>query len=102
MGITIIHSFLHHPTRAHANADGLSKLLITENYKKLGSHSEANLFNIIQIESFLLTSGQLKQVTRTDPRLSKVLMIAMNGWPMQASEALKPYWKEDWSYLLVL
>ena len=27
-------------------------------------------------------------------------MIAMNGWPMQVSEALEP--QEDWNYLLVV
>ena len=61
------------PTKAHANAN-------------------PNLFNICQIESLPLTSGQLKQATRTDPTLSKVLMFTKTGWPMQVSEALKPYW----------
>ena len=64
-----------------------------QSYKKEG-HSEPNLFNICQIESLPLTSGQLKQATRTDPILSKVLMFTKTGWPMQVSEALKPYWNK--------
>ena len=60
------------PTRTQANADGLSTLLIKKNYRKKG-HSEPNLFNICQIESPPRTTGQLKQATRTDPVLSKVL-----------------------------
>ena len=79
------------PTKAHANADGLSRLPVQQSCKKEG-HSEPNLFNICQIESLPLTSGQLKQATRTDPILSKVLMFTKTGWPMQVSEALKPYW----------
>ena len=36
--------------------------------------------------------GQLKQVTRTDPILSKALMFTKTGWPMQVSEVIKSYW----------
>ena len=72
------------PTKAHANADGLSRLPVQQSCKKEG-HYESNLFNICQIESLPLTSGQLKQATRTDPILSKVLMFTKAGWPMQVS-----------------
>ena len=95
MGIAAISA--HHytiqfrPTRVHANADGLFRLPIKDSYKKEG-YSEPNIFNICQIEPLPLTSGQLKQATRTDPVLSKVLMFTKNGWPLQVSEALKPYW----------
>ena len=76
------------PTKAHANADGLSRLPVKEN----GEKENYNLFNICQIESLPLTSGQLKQATRTDLILSKVLLFTKTGWPVQVSEALKPYW----------
>ena len=46
----------------------------------------------LKIESLPLTSGQLKQATGTDPILSKVLRFTKNGWPVQISETLKPYW----------
>ena len=63
------------PTKAHANADALA-IGEKENYV------EPNLFNICQIESLPLTSGQLKQATRTDLILSKVLMFTKTGWPV--------------------
>ena len=78
-------------TKAYANADGLSRLPVKEKEKK-DCYAEPNLFNICQIESLPLTSGQLKQATGTDPILSKVLMFTKNGWPVQVSETLKPYW----------
>ena len=56
------------------------------------NHVELNLFNICQIESLPLTTGQLKQATRTDLILSKVLMFTKTSWPLQISEVLKPYW----------
>ena len=65
-----------------------------ENSKR-GSYTDPNLFNICQIESLSLTSGQLKQATRTDSILSKVLMFTKNGWPLQVSEPLKPYWNRQ-------
>ena len=40
-------------------------------------------------------SCQLKQPTRTDPILSKVLMLTKTGWPPQISKALKPYWNRQ-------
>ena len=59
---------------------------------KKDCYAEPNVFNICQIESLPLASGQLKQATGTDPILSKVLMFTRNGWPVQVSETLKPYW----------
>ena len=80
------------------NADGLSRLLIKNSYKKEG-HSEPNIFNVCQIESLPLTSGQLKQATRTDPMLSKVLKFTKNGWPhCRYQRLLSHIGIEDWSY----
>ena len=81
-------------TKAHANADGLSQLPVKENSKRR-SYTDPNLFNICQIESLPLTSGQLKQATRTDSIISKVLMFTKNGWPLQVSESLKPHWNRQ-------
>lgn len=79
------------PTKAHANADGLSRLPVKGSSTNK-CNAEPNLFNICQIESLPLTSEQLKQATRTDPILSRVLMFTKNGWPAQVSETLKPFW----------
>ena len=95
MGTATVCSSLHYSILTNLStyhADGLSRFPIKENYKKVG-HSESNLFNICQIEPLPLTSGQLKQATRTDPILSKVLMFTKSGgWLMQVLDTLKPYW----------
>jgi len=56
-------------TKAHANADALSRLPL----KSTGSNectSDADLFNVCQIEALPITSLQLKQATSRDPVLS--------------------------------
>ena len=63
------------PTKAHGNADGLSHLSL----KKGNTKSEPDLFNIQQIEVLPITSGQLKQATRQDAILSKVLIYTEQG-----------------------
>ena len=79
------------PTKAHGNADGLSRLPVKKGSTN-ADYSEPDLFNIRQIEALPITSGQLKQATRQDAVLSKVLMYTKQGWPTQISELLKPYW----------
>ena len=55
-------------------------------------YSEPDLFNIRQIEALPITSGQLKQATRQDAILSKVLMYTKQGWLAQITDSLKPFW----------
>ena len=58
-------------TKAHANADGLSRLPWSTN--TTASLSDPEIFNISQIEALPVTGVQLQDATRTDPVLSKVL-----------------------------
>ena len=50
------------PTQAHANADGLSRLLLNDNTTE-GRPSEPRDFNISQVESIPVTSSQLRRPT---------------------------------------
>ena len=78
------------PTKAHANADALSRLPLQSTDTK--RQPETDIFTIRQLEALPITSTQLKRVTGRDPILSKVLRYTKQGWPDKVEEALKPYW----------
>ena len=68
------------PTAAHGNADGLSRLPLPSE----SSETEADtIFNIAQLDSLPVTSIQVRQATRSDPILSKVLEYTKNSWKFQ-------------------
>ena len=79
------------PTKAHANADGLSHLPVpySSNEPYL---PDPKLFNIQQIETLPLMAAQLKTATARDPELSKVLTFTKTGWPLKVPPVLLPYW----------
>ena len=79
------------PTKAHANADGLSRLPVpySNNEPYL---PDPKLFNIQQIETLPLMAAQLKTATARDPDLSKVLTYTKTGWPLKVPPVLLPYW----------
>ena len=77
------------PTKAHANADALSRLPLKSTESK---EMKADLFSVRQIEALPVTSVPLKRATSRDPILSKVLMYTKQGWPDRVDESLKPYW----------
>ena len=79
-----------HPTKAHANADALSRLPLQSTDTK--RQPETDIFAVRQIEALPITSAQLKHVMRRDPLLSKVLRYTKQGWPDEVEETLKPYW----------
>ena len=77
------------PTQQHSNADALSRLPLqdqTRNYSL-----EASDFNVYQIEALPVTSSAVRQETRNDPLLSKVLQYVQSGWPQHILETLQPY-----------
>ena len=78
------------PTKAHANADALSRLPLQSTNSK--RQSETDIFSIRQIEALPITAAQLRRLTGRNPILSKVLRYTKQGWPDKIEETLKPYW----------
>jgi len=79
------------PTKQHANADGLSRLL-------LGTRKEAALnciqtFMIDQIQAMPVTAEQIQATTRWDPLLSQVFRYVQDGWPRQVDDEYKHFYK---------
>ena len=79
------------PTEAHGNADGLSRLPLSEMSSE-GASSDAAVFNVSQLKSLPVTSQQLQAATRNDSILSKILRFAKEGWPKQPDDEIRPYW----------
>ena len=77
-------------TSTHANADGLSRLPISDTMTTDQS-VEVSLFNVAQINSLPVTAQQIDRLTKSDPCLSKVLQYTRQGWPSTVPEQLKPY-----------
>ena len=67
---------------SHANADGLSRLPLRSD-RPAEYSSEPTIFNISQIEAIPVTAMSIRQATRKDPILSKVLHHTKQGWPSQ-------------------
>ena len=78
-------------THAHANADGLSRLPVKDSSTE-GMSSEPRLFNISQIESLPVTHKKLREATRRDVLLSKVVRYTKHGWPTEVQNPLRPFW----------
>ena len=64
----------------HANADGLSRLPLSESRETtLITSAEPSIFNVSQIEALPVTAVQIETATRNDLLLSKVLLYTRNG-----------------------
>ena len=80
------------PTKAHGNADGLSRLPLKNS---MGSDSVpiSTIFNIHQLAALPVTSKQIAEATRRHPILSRVLHYTKVGWPAVLTEqTMQPYW----------
>ena len=55
------------------------------------SNNQMSVFNIQQLETLPVTQVHLRNHTRRDPVLSKVLNYSKKGWPTVVEEVLKPY-----------
>eukprot|EP00731_Ephydatia_muelleri_P013071 Em0007g381a len=77
-------------TEEHGNVDGLSRLpLKGERHEE--EETEASIFNMVQIETLPVTAGQLRNESRQDKELSKVMRYLQNGWPEMVTAELQPY-----------
>ena len=52
---------------------------------------EAEMNNVTQLETLPIMYQQLKTATNHDPILGQVVQCIRNGWPVAASDELKPY-----------
>ena len=80
-----------HPTGAHDNADGLSRLPLKSDGKDITADAPS-VFNLRQLRNLPVTSKEMQAATRTDPVLSKVLRCVRGGWPQKCEEELQQYW----------
>ena len=79
-------------TTAHANVDMLSCLPIVPS-KQTTVVNKTTMLNIQQIETLPLTVTQLRNSTRYDRVLCKVLQYRKTTWPTESPfDNLRPYW----------
>ena len=80
-------------TQDHANADGLSRLLVPVPPGE-EIFTAAACFNLGQIQSLPVTSSEVARATQHDPTLSKVSRYTQQGWPAQLHVEMQPF--ESW------
>ena len=84
------------PTKSHANADGLSRLPLSQPAVEDPQPSVSSVFSVSQIQALPVSAPKLQRATRTDPKLSRVYKYTLSGWPEQVPEDLKPFWHRRW------
>lgn len=80
-------------TKAHANTDGLSRLLLPLSPVE-GSEqpSVESVFVVSQMLALPMLVAQLRRATQNDPLLSRVYRCVQWGWPDRIPESLKPFY----------
>ena len=77
-------------TKAHANADALSRLPLPE--EPLKTHEEPELVLLVEhLADSPVTAHDIQVWTRRDPKLSQVLHHVQKGWPSDGVPSLEPY-----------
>ena len=85
-------------SKDHANADALSRLPRKTVEEADDWTLEADQVNRVQMERAPVTAMQIREATRGDPVLSRVVYCILHGWPAKDSipEELKIYYtKQD-------
>ena len=78
-------------TKAHANADSLSRLPIE------GDKEDTidSMFKVFLVDGLPLTAADIAGETVKDPILSQVYQYVLGGWPQKGvSDALKPFYQQ--------
>ena len=81
------------PTDRHANADGLSRLPLSNDKDptvKISTRT-TSVFNISQIEALPVTAADIGAASKKDPILARVYRYTKTVWPAEVKSALKPY-----------
>ena len=81
------------PTKSHSNADGLSRLPLTDD-RTVGNPEDPSVFNVAQIAVLPIQAAEVAKATCTDPVLGKLLICLRQGWPHEVPDDLVPYWQK--------
>ena len=86
------YTIVYKPGQANANADAFSRLPLPDKPKVTPIPMETALL-MEQLESSPVNVNQIKNWTRKDPLLSRILRYAMQGWPETSKDddELKPF-----------
>jgi hypothetical protein len=85
------YELLYRKGDAHGNADGLSRLPLSDTVQDTPILGETVLL-LEQLDEMPVTAKEIKQWTASDPVLSRVYTYIQNGWPEKCqSEELRPY-----------
>ena len=89
---TYSYSIEFRSTKAHANADGLSRLPLPLSPQE-GPEQPAveSVFAVSQMQALPMSVARLRRATRNDPLLSRVYRYVQRGWPDRIPESLKPF-----------
>nr|XP_039266275.1 uncharacterized protein K02A2.6-like [Styela clava] len=70
-------------TKNNGNADALSRLPMKTDQSEIRDcwEEEATIMNINQVHTLPITPAKLRHATENDPKLSRVLLYTINGWP---------------------
>ena len=81
------------PTDKHSNADGVSRLPLSNCDDMEGRVSEATLYTLQQLDNLPVTADQISKATRNNPLLSKAKQYTLKDWPKNYEQALIPYYR---------
>ena len=90
-------------TSQHGNADGLSRLPLTEPDEEKSEVPTEVVLLVEALEDAPMTYAQIQRWTKRDPLLSKVSQFILHGWREERNEGdeeLKPYWTRRWELSL--
>ena len=82
-------------TSQHGNADGLSRLPLTEPDEEQSEVPTEVVLLVEALEDAPMTYAQIQRWTKRDPLLSKISQFILHGWREERNEGdeeLKPYW----------
>ena len=81
----------YRPGKDHSNADGLSRLPLPDQTSDVPKAAQ-NVFVLEHMDTTPVTVNHIRNWTRRDPVLSKVLSYVLSGkWQSSVSEEFKPY-----------
>ena len=80
-------------TKAHANADGLSRVPLELPEESQTREEESRVQQLVT-DLLQVKASEIARATRNDPQLSRLLRFGKNGWPRQVPEELVGFWRK--------